>query len=134
MLRRILAITGRSGLFSLVSQGKNMLIVESLVDKKRTPAYSHDKVISLHDISIYTEEGELSLYEVLAAIEKLQGGKKLEKADEKDFLAKAVPTYDKERVHASDIKKLFSWYNILIESGMKNFKKQDDEVAEKSEE
>ncbi|MBE6312098.1 MAG: hypothetical protein E7076_02980 [Bacteroidales bacterium] len=127
MLRRILAITGRQGLYSLVSQGKNMLIVESLTDKKRTPAYSHDKVVSLHDISIYTESGEASLYDVLAAIEKMTGGKKLEKSEEKDFLGKALPDYDKERVHASDIKKLFTWYNILIESGMKDFKRLENE-------
>lgn len=104
-----------------------MLIVESLTDKKRTPAYSHDKVVSLHDISIYTESGEASLYDVLAAIEKMAGGKKLEKSEEKDFLGKALPDYDKERVHASDIKKLFTWYNILIESGMKDFKRLENE-------
>lgn len=70
MIKRILSISGRPGLFKLVSQGKNMLIVESLQNGKRTPAYAHDKVVSLGDISIYTEDEDVPLADVLEAIKE----------------------------------------------------------------
>ena len=68
MLKTILSISGKPGLFKLVSHGKNMLIVESLTDKKRVPAYAKDKVISLGDIAIYTTETEVPLHEVLTSV------------------------------------------------------------------
>ena len=74
MLKTILSISGKPGLFKLVSQGKNMLIVESLVDKKRVPAYAKDKVISLGDIAIYTDETEVPLHEVLTSVKNKENG------------------------------------------------------------
>ena len=68
MLRTILSISGRPGLYRLVNQGKNMLIVENLADRRRTPAYAHDKVVSLGDISIYTYGDDKPLPEVLEAL------------------------------------------------------------------
>ena len=74
MLKTILSISGKPGLFKLVSHGKNMLIVESLADKKRVPAYAKDKVISLGDIAIYTNEAEVPLHEVLTNVKNKENG------------------------------------------------------------
>lgn len=128
MLKKILSISGKPGLFELVSQGKNMLIVESLVDHKKVPAYTHEKILSLGDIAMYTESGEVPLAEVLMAMKKKEEGKlvsmnpkKAESKELTDYLASVLPDYDKGRVYASDIKKLITWYNILVEAGKDNF-------------
>lgn len=127
MLKRILSISGRPGLYELVSQGRNMLIVESLTEKKRMPAFAHEKIISLADIAIFTEDDEVPLRQVLATIsEKEKGAKssldlKDEKADLRAYLAEVLPNFDRKRVHISDIKKIISWYNILVEAGKTDF-------------
>lgn len=126
MLKTILSISGRPGLFKLISQGKNMLIVESLVDKKRVPAYAKDKVISLGDIAIYTMETEVPLHEVLTAIkEKEQGAPLAQLPKDNDqlraYLGEVLPAFDRDRVYPSDIKKLLSWYNILVGAGLTDF-------------
>lgn len=135
MLKRILAISGRPGLYRLVNHGKNSLIVESLIDGKRFPAFNHEKVMSLGDIAIYTSDGgETPLADVLESLKAVENGavidiKALEKEGAlRDEIAKALPNYDDERVKNSDIKKLFAWYNCLIAAGVEKFK--DDEVAE----
>lgn len=127
MLKTILSISGRRGLFRLVSHGKNMLIVESLEDGKKVPAYAKDKVISLGDIAIYTEGAEVPLHEVLTSIKNKENGAKASipttaKPDElRAYLAEVLPEFDRERVYPSDIKKLIGWYNILIEAGVTDF-------------
>ncbi len=137
MLKTILSISGKPGLFKLISQGKNMLIVESLSDKKRIPAYAKDKVISLGDIAIYTEEEEVPLHEVLTSIKNKENGEKASlipstaKPDElRKYLEEVLPTFDRERVYPSDIKKLISWYNLLVEQGMTDFTPKEEEPAE----
>jgi hypothetical protein len=135
MLKEILSISGRPGLYKLISHGKNMMIVESLIDKKRMPALAHDRVVSLGDISIYTDSGEKPLNEILKAIkEKEQGGKcsidsKADGPALRDYLAQIVPDFDQERVHTSDIKKIVIWYNLLIENSLTDF-----EIAEENKE
>lgn len=134
MINRILSIAGRPGLYRLVSQGKNMLIVESLADGKRFPAYARDKVISLADVSMYTTDGDEPLADVLESLKKVADGKPvdvkgLEKAGElREYFAKVLPNFDDERVYTNDIKKLFMWYNQLIAAGVTEFK--DQEIAE----
>ena len=135
MLKRILAISGRPGLYRLVNHGKNSLIVESLIDGKRFPAFNHEKVMSLGDIAIYTSDGgETPLADVLESLKGVENGavidiKTLEKEGAlRGEIAKALPNYDDERVKNSDIKKLFAWYNWLIAAGVEKFK--DAEVAE----
>ncbi len=139
MLKRILSISGKPGLFELVSQGKNMLILESLTEKKRVPAYTHEKILSLGDIAIYTEDGEVSLASVLQSMKEKEGGKvasiDAKKADGKElaeYLATVLPNFDRSRVYSSDIKKLISWYNILVQSGRDDFepKKKEAKPAE----
>ena len=129
MLRTILSISGKPGLYKLISQGKNMLILETLdATKKRIPAYSHDKVISLGDIAMYTDEEEVPLRQVLKNIYDMEGGKpttinyrKASNEELADFMAKALPNYDRDHVYPSDMKKLVQWYNILIENGVTDF-------------
>lgn len=125
MLKTILSISGKPGLFKLVSHGKNMLIVESLTDKKRVPAYAKDKVISLGDIAIYTDETEVPLHEVLTSVKNKENGAKVTvPSDAKElrtYFAEVLPDFDRERVYPSDIKKLLNWYNILIGADITDF-------------
>lgn len=142
MINKILSIAGRPGLFRLVSQGKNMLIVESLTDGKRMPVHARDKVISLADVSMYTVDGDKPLAEVLEATKAKADGqpvdiKKLEADSQlRTFFGEIVPNYDQDRVKTSDIRKLFSWYNQLIAAGVTEFKDneiKEDEAAEAAE-
>jgi hypothetical protein len=126
MIKTILSISGRPGLYKLVNRGKNMLIVESLLDGKRFPAYAHDKVVSLGDISIYTEDEDIALSEVFEAIKaKHNTGtvdvKNLDDADIRAFFGEVLPTFDQERVYTNDIRKVFAWYNVLINAGITEF-------------
>ena len=129
MLRTILSVSGKPGLYKLISQGKNMLILEALdATKKRFPVYGHDKVISLGDIAMYTDDEEVALAEVLESVKtKSNGGvtaidyKKASADELQAFMAEVLPTYDRDRVHNSDIKKLIQWYNILISNGVTEF-------------
>lgn len=136
MLKTILAISGKPGLYKLVSQGKNMLVVESLLTGKRTPAYSHEKIISLGDIAMFTDSDEVPLGNVLESIKQLENGAQASvstKADEKtlrEYLAKVLPDFDRDRVYTTDIKKLISWYNLLIEKGYTEFKEKDEKTED----
>ena len=134
MLKRILSIAGKSGLYELVSQGKNMLIVESLKERKRMPAYTNEKILSLGDIAMYTDDGEVPLVEVFNSMKKKEEGKvvaiDLKKASGKElseYLAAVLPNFDRDRVYASDIKKLITWYNLLVETGHDKFEKEKKE-------
>jgi hypothetical protein len=127
MLKKILSVSGKPGLFKLISQGKNMMIIESLVDKKRGPALAHDRVVSLGDISIYTENEEMPLSAVFTNIKEKEAGNKASidpKADGnalRSYFSEVVPDFDKERVHTSDIKKIIIWYNLLVDNELTEF-------------
>jgi hypothetical protein len=127
MLKEILSITGKPGLFKLISKANNMLIVESLVDKKRIPVYSKDKVVSLGDIAIFTETTEVPLSKVLESVLAKENGAvcsidaKAENQVLRTFMADVLPEYDKDRVYPSDIRKIINWYNILINNDIKVF-------------
>ncbi|MCM1503998.1 MAG: DUF5606 domain-containing protein [Muribaculum sp.] len=137
MLKTILAISGKPGLFKLVSQGKNMLIVESLATGKRTPAYAHDKVISLGDIAIYTVEEDVPLGNVFEAIKAKTDSQPVDlKSFEDDaalraYFKEVLPDFDEDRVYTNDIKKVFSWYNLLLGAGITEFAEKEEE-AEKA--
>lgn len=139
MLKEILSVTGKPGLFKLISQGKNMLIVESLIDGKRMPAFTKDKVVSLSDIAIFTENEEVPLIQVfeklrikensaVASIDSKSDNDKLRK-----FMLEVLPEYDRDRVYPSDIRKLINWYNILINSGFTSFVETEEVVKETEE-
>lgn len=127
MNERILSISGKPGLFKLISQGKNMLIVEELATGKRRPAYMRDKVMSLADIAMYTTDEDVPLYTIYDSISKLEGGKAVDMAaldsDDavREYFAKVLPDFDRERVYTSDIRKALAWYNQLIAAGITEF-------------
>lgn len=140
MLRKILAITGKPGLFKILSQGKGMLIVEELGSGKRMPVHARDKVVSLGDIAMYTESGDTALGEILDKTFAHFDGKK---ADIKAIIAgdglrkefeAIVEDFDRDRVHDNDIKKLFQWYNILVDNGFTKFAEEQAEAAAEEEE
>lgn len=130
MLKTILSITGRPGLFRVVTNGKNMLLVEDLKTKKRIPAHSRDKIVSLGDISMYTDADEVPLSDVLQQAYNLYEGKSVDVAAMvksgtlRDEFAKVLPEFDRERVYDNDIKKFYSWYNLLLDAGFTSFKEE----------
>jgi hypothetical protein len=136
MLEKIVSISGKPGLFKVLSQGKNMLVVESVVDKKRMPAYSSDKVVSLGDISMFTDSGDKPLSEILEAMKVKENGAVASidvKADAeklREYFGEIVPDFDRQRVYPTDIKKLIQWYNLLIENGLTDFLPEEKEDTE----
>lgn len=135
MQQTILAIAGKPGLYKLVSRGKNSLIVEALdASHKRMPAFGSDRITSLTDIAMFTDGDDVPLMDVLESLKTLEEGKKssvdYKKAsgDElREYFAKVLPNFDRERVHVSDIKKLIQWYDILVENGITDFKEEKEE-------
>ena len=146
MQQTILSIAGKPGLYKLVSRGKNNLIVEFLDGThRRQPAFGTDRITSLADIAMFTDADDVPLMDVLESLKTLEDGKKssldFKKAsgDElREYFAKVLPAFDRERVHVSDIKKLIQWYNILIENGITDFKEEmkpteGDNIADRQE-
>lgn len=133
----IIAISGKPGLYKVVAQGKQNIIVESLDTGKRFPAYSTDRVSALDDISIYTHEEDFPLRDVFTAIYEKENGKQCISHKESlnklvAYLQEILPNYDEDRVYPSDIKKIFQWYNILHKAGIiKLEEKKQDEKEEK---
>lgn len=140
MIRNILAIAGRPGLFKIVKQGKNMLIVSQLATGKCQPAYARDKVSSLGDISIYTVTDDKPLSEVFELIKAKNEGTKVDikaiggDSEIREYFAGILPEFDNDRVYTADIKKIFSWYNQLIDAGITDFTDSDEAEETKSEE
>jgi hypothetical protein len=140
MLKGILAISGQPGLFKLVAEAKNRIIVESLVTGKRMPASQTSKISSLEDIAVYTKESDMPLKEVLKKISDHESGglaisAKSTDNELKKYFEGIVPDYDKDRVYISDIKKIILWYNILHEHQLLDFSEEDEnnESTEESE-
>jgi hypothetical protein len=139
MLKKILSVSGKPGLFKLISQGKNLFIVESLIDYKRIPVYMRDKVVSLEDISVYTDEEELPLRVILNKIKEKENGQAIDfnssiKPEElRAYFETILPNFDKNRVYPSDIKKMMSWYNLLLKEGITDFEKEEKEEKEENE-
>lgn len=141
MQQTILAISGKPGLYKLVTRGKNNLIVEALdATHRRQPAFATDRITSLSDIAMFTDDEDVSLMDVLESMKTLEEGKKasidIKKAsnDElREYFAKVLPNFDRDRVHNSDIKKLVQWYNILVENSITDFKNKEEEKEEAAE-
>lgn len=129
-METILSIAGKPGLYKLVSRGKMNLIVEALDEThKRIPAFATDRVTSLGDIAMYTDAEDIPLWEVLENVSKKESGKqssldykKCGSKELRDYFAEVLPSFDQDRVHDSDIKKLLQWYNILVKNNITNFK------------
>lgn len=133
-LSKILSISGKPGLYIMVGEAKNNLIVESLIDGKKIPSFAHDRVSTLKEISIYTENEDVALEDLLKSINNYTEGKPIEnpKKSSSDVLkstfAEILPDYDRDTVYVSDIKKIFSWYNLLLEKDMLDFTEEEGET------
>ena len=141
MLNSILAISGKPGLFKMVSQGKNMIIVESLLDKRRMPAYGSERIISLGDIAMFTDEEDVPLRQVFKSIQTKENGakialdvKKAGNEELKAYLQEVLPNFDRDRVHTSDIRKLIQWYNLLVDNGLTDFEEPAEDAEAVAEE
>ena len=136
MLSKILTISGKPGLYRLLSNGRGMLIVESLdATHKRLPVYATDKVVSLGDIAMYTDSEEVPLWQVLENVKTRSEGKPLDinyKQATNDelatFFGEVLPNYDRDRVYMTHVRKLIQWYNILIGEGFTDFKPLENET------
>lgn len=122
-LKGIIAIAGKPGLYKVAAQGRANIIVQSLENDKKFPAFASDKISALDDISIYTYEKDVPLTEVYIKLaEKENFGKSIDHKEEpkklREYLVTFLPDYDAERVYDTDVKKLFQWYNILVERGV----------------
>jgi len=131
-LTKIVSISGKSGLFKVISQSKNAVIVESLTDQKRFPAFGHEKMSSLGEISVFTTDEDRPLKDVFKSIyEKLEGKATIDpKSDNPvllNFFGEMVPDFDKERVYVSDIRKMLSWYNMLLAQNLLDFTEPAEE-------
>lgn len=133
MLKKILSVSGKPGLYKLISTSKNLNVVESLLDGKKIPVYMTEKVVALSDVSIYTTENDVPLYEVFKKIKEKENGAKAglgSKSSNKEVFAyfkEILPDYDTDKVYASDVKKVLSWYNILIDKNI-DFELQEAEA------
>ena len=121
-LKGLIAISGKAGLYKVAAQGRNNIIVESLDNGKKFPAFATDKISALEDISIYTYDADVPLTEVYGKLaERANFEKSISHKEDgetlRNELVTFLPDYDVERVYESDIRKLFQWYNILIEKG-----------------
>ncbi|MGI6572564.1 MAG: DUF5606 domain-containing protein [Fermentimonas sp.] len=140
MLSNILSVAGRSGLYKLISTNKSLNIIESLSDGKRVPLHAREKVITLSDVSIYTNEADTPLREVFKTIREKQGDQKISlgaKSTSKElfsFLEEVLPNYRRESVYASDVKKIVAWYNLLTEHGIDFEEEQQEEKGEQDKE
>lgn len=136
MLKTILSVSGKPGLYRLLSQGKNNLIVESLQTGQRIPIHPKDRVVSLGDISMFTDAEDIALSEVLTRVHQRQSGAPFTDDLLKDgdalrsVFAEILPSYDRDRVYTSDIKKLFAWYNILVSAGITSFGEAEEDTRD----
>ena len=139
-LDKILAISGKPGLFELTAQTRGGFVAKSMLDGKKIAVNMRHNVSILSEIAIYTYTEEIPLGEVFEKIkEKENGGAtsinhKASKKEMEAYFSEVLPDYDEDRVYASDMKKIIQWYNILIENGFDDFSKEEKSEAKKDEE
>ncbi|MDY5968909.1 MAG: DUF5606 domain-containing protein [Bacteroidales bacterium] len=140
-LSKIVAIPGKPGIYEMLSNSRRGAVVESLVDHKRMPVFANQPLSSLNEITMYGEERDVPLREIFQNIYRKEDGKEVpfdpKKAGNKemfDYLSHVLPNCDKERIHASDLKKLYGWYNILQAAGKVDLEEMKEETAEKPQE
>lgn len=139
-LSKILSISGKPGLYLMVGEAKNNLIVESLIDGKKTPSFAHDRVSTLKEISIYTDTEDVPLEKIFKGIFDYTDGKPVDNPKKssgdvlKKTFAEILPDYDRDAVYVSDIKKIFTWFNLLLEKELLEFSEEVEEEAEATDE
>lgn len=134
MLKKIISITGKPGLQKILSQGRGTLIVEDVETKRRFPVHSRDQVVSLGDISMYTESGDTPLGEIMQMLYDKTGGKPIDgdsmnSEQLHQSFGEVVTDYDRLRVRDRDIKKLYKWYNLLLADGFTKFVEDTADAA-----
>ena len=141
MFETIMTISGKPGLYRMLSRGNNMFIVETIdAAHKRLPVYNSDKIVLLDDIAIYTDTEEVPLRQVFQLLYEKAAGvlpfsiKDTTPEDMKEYFESVLPDYDKERVYITHIKKIYSWYNILVANEITDFKEPEEETTETAEE
>jgi hypothetical protein len=137
MLKGILAVSGQPGLFKLIAEAKNRIIVESLTTGNRIPASTTSKISSLVDIAVFTHSGDIPLKEILKRIHVHENGgpaidSKAPDAGIRKYFEEVVPDYDKDRVYVSDIRKVINWYNILQDKELLIFEEEPEEIKPES--
>ena len=139
-LSKVVAISGKPGLFLVSGQGTGKLVVESLLDGKRSPAFVNDKISSLEEISIFTTDDDKPLKEVFMSIHEKLGDsigfdpKKVSPVELKEKFELVLPEYDEDSVYQSDMKKVFQWYQLLNDKGLLDFTVEEEKSEENSEE
>lgn len=136
-LKDILAISGHPGLYKFISQGRNAIIVENLETKKRMSAFGSERISSLEDISVFTDDEDLPLVDVIKKIFVKEGDKpaidpKSSPGELKNYFSEIVPGYDRDRVYTSDIRKIIMWYNLLLNLDMVKFDEEEEKKKEQS--
>ena len=121
-LEKIISISGKPGLFKLVSQLRNGFIIEDVISKKKVSIGNSSQVSLLDNIAMFTFDKEVPLFEVFENVAKANKygetiSHKSSDAELKEFMETALPNYDTDRVYVSDMKKLAQWYNILHKAG-----------------
>ncbi len=135
-IKDILTISGQPGLFKLISQGQNAVIVENLETGKRMPSHANNRISALKDISVFTDTEELPLKDLFTKIFEKENGEQTENPKKmsgdalKAYFAELVPDYDRDRVYVSDMKKAIQWYNQLISKGMLTLEEEEVEEVE----
>ncbi len=141
-METILSVAGRPGLYKLVSRGNMNLIIEALDSThKRMPVFASDRVTSLVDVAMYTEEDDVPLMTVFASVRDKEEGKvcsinykKCSSEELREYFAAVLPNFDRDRVHNSDIKKLLQWYDIMVNAGMTKFEEYMPKAESEKEE
>ena len=141
MFERIITVSGKPGLYRLISSGRNMFVVEAIdATHKRMPVYNSDKIVMLDDIAIYTDTEEVPLREVMAKIYEKEGGvlpfsiKDATPEELVEHFESVMPEYDRERVYLTHIKKIYSWYNLLVGYGIVEFNADEEQEEAAAEE
>ena len=135
-LEGLINISGKNGLFKVISNSKNMIIVESLVDKKRIPVHSGNQANMLEEIGIYTYNDTKPLSSVFEDIAKKENynqtiSHKLSKNELTEYFRQIVPDFDEEKVYISDIKKVIQWYNLLQSKKIIKRKEEKKNITKK---
>ncbi len=139
-LSKVVTISGKPGLFLVTSSGAGKLVVESLLDGKRTPAFANDKISSLEEISIFTTGDDKPLKEVFVSIHEKIGDnigfdpKRVSPVELKEKFMLVLPEYDEDSVYQSDMKKVFQWYQLLNDKGLLDFTVEEAKSEENAEE
>lgn len=132
---KIIAVSGKPGLFQIISQSKNAVIAESLLDNKRVAINASSNISLLDNIAIYSYEGDVKLLTIFKTMFENEGGKETisHKSSNQEVLSyflEVLPEFDEDRVYASNIKKVIQWYNLLVKSGMDFSRIKDEEKSE----